>query len=590
MAANLSEVLVETLARAGVKRILAVVGDSLDGIADAVRRREDMDWIAVRHEEVAAFAAGAQAHLTGTLAVCAGSCGPGNTHLINGLYDCHRSRVPVLAIAAHIPSSEIGSNYFQETRPEALFRECSSYCEMISHPSQMPRVLEIAIQTAIGQNAVSVVVLPGDVALGKSEHKQARVHFRRARPIVRPSPEELTLLAGALNGKKKVTILGGAGCQGAHDELVAVAERLQAPIVHALRGKEYIEYDNPYDVGMNGLLGIRSGYLAMEGCEVLLMLGTDFPYQQFYPTGAYVAQVDLRPGQLGRRARLDLGLVGDIKETLRALLPLLERNADSGHLTECQEEYRKTEEGLAELAVPASAGQPIHPQYLARCLSDLASEDAVFTVDVGTPSIWAARYLKMNGRRALVGSWCHGSMAGALPQAIGAQLEFPQRQVVTMSGDGGFAMLMGDLLSVVQHKLPIKIVIFNNSSLAFVRLEMLAAGILGEGTDLVNPDFSKLAEAVGIRGFRVEGSAGLKETLAEALAHPGPVLVDAVVNKHELSIPPTISLDQATGFNLYAVKAIISGRGDEILDMAKTNLRQVLTSLLPGHLSSQGGD
>ena len=579
---NISELFVETLARAGVVRIFAVVGDSLDGIADAVRRRNDMQWIAVRHEEVAAFAAGAEAHLTGSLAVCAGSCGPGNTHLINGLYDCHRSRVPVLAIAAHIPSSEVGSTFFQETHPETIFKECSSYCELISHPSQMPRVLEIAIQTAIGQNAVSVVVIPGDVALLKAAHKEPRVKFRRAHPLVRPSDTELDLLAGALSGKKKITILGGAGCAGAHDELVAVAERLQAPIVHALRGKEFIEYDNPYDVGMNGLLGIRSGFEAMEHCEALLMLGTDFPYQQFYPTDAWVCQVDLRPEQLGRRARLDLGLVGNVKDTLTALLPRLQKNADSAHLETCREQFRKTSEGLLELAVPTPADGPVHPQYLAHCISELASDDAIFTADVGTPSIWAARYLQMNGRRSLLGSWSHGSMAGALPQAIGAQLAFPARQVVTMSGDGGFAMLMGDLLSVVQHRLPIKIIIFNNGALAFVELELKAAGLLGDGTDLVNPDFAKLAEAVGIKGIRVEHPGDLKESLRAALEHPGPVVVDVKVNRQELSMPPTITLDQAVGFNLYAIKAIISGRGDEILDMATSNMRQVLTTLVPG--------
>ena len=515
-----------------------------------------------------------------------GSCGPGNTHLINGLYDCHRSRVPVLAIAAHIPSSEVGSNFFQETHPETIFKECSSYCELISNPAQMPRVLEIAIQTALGQSAVSVVVLPGDVALLKAEHKEPRVNFRRARPLVRPSDEDLDLLAASLNGKKKITILGGAGCAGAHDELVAVAERLQAPIVHALRGKEFIEYDNPYDVGMNGLLGIRSGFEAMEHCDALLMLGTDFPYQQFYPTEAWVAQVDLRPEQLGRRARLDLGLVGDVRDTLSALLPRLHKNADSAHLTACQEQFRKTTEGLQKLAVATPADAPVHPQYLARCISELASDDAVFTVDVGTPSIWAARYLKMNGRRRLVGSWCHGSMAGALPQAIGAQLAFPERQVVTMSGDGGFAMLMGDLLSVVQHKLPIKIVIFNNGALAFVELELKAAGLLGDGTDLVNPDFAKLAEAVGIKGIRVDHPGGLKESLRTAFEHPGPVVIDVKVNRQELSMPPTVTLDQAVGFNLYALKAIVNHRGNEILDMAKTNLRQVLTTLLPGASSS----
>ncbi len=586
MSTNVAELLVETLSRAGVSRILAVVGDSLDGIADAVRRRHDMDWITVRHEEVAAFAAGAQAHLTGTLAVCAGSCGPGNLHLINGLYDCHRSRVPVLALAAHIPSAEVGSRYFQETRPEALFRECSSYCELVSHPSQMPRVLEIAIQTAIGQRAVAVVVLPGDVALLKAEAREPRVNFRRARPVVRPSDEELDLLAKGLNGQKKVTILGGAGCEGAHAELVAVAERLQAPVVHALRGKEFIEHDNPYDVGMNGLLGNRPGYLAMEGCDVLLMLGTDFPYQQFYPTDAWVAQVDLRPEQLGRRARLNLGLVGDVRDTLAALLPRLEKNPDAAHLADCREHHRQTRAGLDALAVPEPANAPIHPQYVARCLDELAAEDAVFTVDVGTPTIWACRYLKMNGRRRLVGSWSHGSMAGALPQALGAQLAFPQRQVVTMSGDGGFAMLLGDLLSVVQHRLPVKMVIFNNSALAFVELEMKAAGLVETGTELVNPDFARLAEAVGIRGTRVERPGELREALRAALAHPGPALVDVVVNRQELSLPPTISREQAVGFNLYALKAVLSGRGDTVLDLARTNLRQAAAALAPPHAAS----
>ena len=581
---NISELFVETLARAGVKRILAVVGDSLDGIADAVRQRDDMEWIHVRHEEVAAFAAGAEAHLTGTLAVCAGSCGPGNTHLINGLYDCHRSRVPILAIAAHIPSAEVGGNYFQETHPELIFRECSAYCELVSHPAQMPRVLEIAIQTAIGLRDVAVVVIPGDIALTKATRKEPRVNFRRAQPLVRPSDAELDQLAATLASKKKITIMGGAGCAGAHAELVAVAEKLQAPIVHALRGKEYIEYDNPYDVGMNGLLGIRSGYVAMEDCDALLMLGTDFPYQQFYPTKAWVCQVDIRPEQLGRRARLDLGLVGNVKDTLAALLPRLQRNTDSSHLESCQELFRKTREGLDELAVPAAEDAPVHPQYLAHAISELSSEDAVYTVDVGTPSIWAARYLRMNGKRALLGSWSHGSMAGALPQAIGAQLAFPGRQVVTMSGDGGFAMLMGDLLSVVQHKLPIKIVIFDNSALAFVELEMKAAGVLGDGTELVNPDFAKLAEAVGVKGFRVERSSELKDALSQAFAHPGPALVDVRVNRQELSIPPTIFLDQATGFTLYAAKAILSHRGDEVVDMAETNLRQALTTLVPGFL------
>ena len=568
---NVAELLVETLSRAGVKRVLGVVGDSLNGITDVIRARDDMEWIGVRHEEVAAFAASGQAYLTGTLAVCAGSCGPGHVHLINGLYDCHRSRVPVLAIAAHVPTTEIGSSYFQETRPELLFRDCSSYCETISHPSQAPRILEIAMQVAIGQSAVAVVVLPGDVAVMKAETNEPRVIFRKAQPAIRPSGEEVTTLANALNEAKKVTILGGAGCAGAHEELLAVAELLKAPIVHALRGKEFIEYDNPFDVGMTGLLGFSSGYRAMESCDVLLMLGTDFPYTQFYPEKAWIAQVDTRPEQLGRRTHLNLGLVGDVKETLRALRPLLRFKEERRHLDDSLKHYRKAREDLDDLAVGKPGHKPIHPQYLTRMVDSLAADDAIFTGDVGTPSIWVARYLTMNGKRCLLGSWVHGSMAAAVPLAIGAQLAYPGRQVVTLSGDGGLTMLMGDLLSLVQHKLPVKMVVYNNSSLAFVELEMKAGGILPYGTDLVNPNLAEVAEAMGIRGYRVEDPVDVEPALKEAFAHNGPALVDVIVNRQELSIPPSITLQQAAGFNLYMLKAILSGRADEILDLAKTN-------------------
>ncbi|MEY2485914.1 MAG: hypothetical protein QOH39_1562 [Verrucomicrobiota bacterium] len=568
---NVAELLVETLSRAGVKRVLGVVGDSLNGVTDVIRARDDMEWIGVRHEEVAAFAAGGQAYLTGNLAVCAGSCGPGHVHLINGLYDCARSRVPVLAIAAHVPSTEIGSSYFQETRPELLFRDCSSYCETISHPSQAPRILEIAMQVAIGQRAVAVVILPGDVAVMKAETNEPRVVFRRAQPAIRPSDEEITTLANALNEAEKVTILGGAGCAGAHEELIAVAELLKAPIVHALRGKEFIEYDNPFDVGMTGLLGFSSGYRAMESCDVLLMLGTDFPYTQFYPKKAWIAQVDTRPEQLGRRTHLNLGLLGDVKETLRALRPLLRFKEERKHLDDCLKHYRKARETLDDLAIGKPGHKPIHPQYLTRMVDSLAADDAIFAGDVGTPSIWVARYLTMNGKRRLLGSWVHGSMAAAVPLAIGAQLACPGRQVITLSGDGGLTMLMGDLLSLVQHKLPVKMVVYNNGSLAFVELEMKAGGVLPYGTDLVNPNLAQVAEAMGIRGYRVEDPVDVEPALKEAFAHNGPALVDVVVNRQELSIPPSITLQQAAGFNLYMLKAILSGRADEILDLAKTN-------------------
>jgi pyruvate dehydrogenase (quinone) len=570
---NIAELIVKSLVGAGVRRIYGVVGDSLNALTEVLRKNKKIEWIHVRHEEVAAFAAGAEAHLTGSLAVCAGSCGPGNMHLINGLYDCHRSRVPVLAIAAQIPSGELGSNYFQETRPEILFKDCSHYCELISQPSQMPRVLEIAMQSAIGRRGVSVVAIPGDIALKEAPVSEPRMVFDIVSPpAVVPSDADIDRLATLLNKGKKVTILAGAGCQGAHAELLAAAEALKAPIVHALRGKEFVEYDNPFDVGMTGLLGFSSGYFAMMDCDALLMLGTDFPYQQFFPQEAAIAQIDLRPENLGRRTRLDIGLVGGVRETLVALIPKLESQQDRKHLDTALAHYRRTRKGLDELAIGVPGRKPMHPQYVTRVVDSLASEDAIFTCDVGSPTMWAARYLRMNGKRRLLGSFNHGSMANAMPQAIGAQLTFPGRQVVSLSGDGGFAMLMGDLLTIRQLKLPVKIVIFNNGSLGFVELEMKAGGYLPFGTDLDNPDFSALAQAVGIHGVRVEDPADLSSAVEDALAHDGPALIDAVVNRQELSMPPTIALEQAKGFTLYMIRAVLSGRGDEVLELAKSNL------------------
>jgi len=573
MAKNkVADLLVDVLEQAGVERIYGVTGDSLNGIADSIRRSKQIKWIHVRHEETAAFAAGAEAHLTGKLAVCAGSSGPGNMHLINGLYDCHRNRVPVLAIAAQIPSHEIGSGYFQETRPEHLFAQCSHYCELVSQPEQMPRVLEIAIQSALARRAVSVVALPGDVALRDAVEKGPRLHFPEPKPTVRPSEEEFKILAEILNRSKKITILGGAGCAGAHAELIELAGKLNAPIVHAMRGKEFIEHDNPFSVGMTGLLGFSSGYHAMMNCETLLMIGTDFPYQQFFPKNATIVQIDLRGEQLGRRTKVDFGFVGDTKTTLRGLLPKLEQNRDDHHLNESLEHYRKTRSGLDELATGDSGKKPIHPQYVARVLDQLAAEDAIFTCDVGTPTIWAARYLTMNGKRRLLGSFTHGSMANALPQAIGAQASYPGRQVITMSGDGGFAMLMGDVLTLRQHKLPIKIIIFKNNSLAFVELELKAAGVLGSGTDLHNPDFKQIAEGAGLIGLTAETPDQVAPMIAQALKHDGPALVEVLVSRQELSMPPTITYEEAKGFSLFMLQAVLNGRGDEIIDLARVNL------------------
>jgi pyruvate dehydrogenase (quinone) len=569
---SVADLLVEVLAQAGIQRVYGVPGDSLNGITDAIRRQKRIQWIHVRHEETAAFAAGAEAHLTGRLAVCAGSCGPGNLHLINGLYDCHRSRVPVLAIAAQIPSNEIGSGYFQETHPEHLFAQCSHFCELVSHPEQMPRVLEIAIQTAVSRGGVSVVTIPGDVALQAATADSPRLHFPPPKPTIRPSDEEIETLAELLNEAKKITIFGGAGCAGAHTELIALAGKLNAPIVHAMRGKEFIEYNNPFDVGMTGLLGFSSGYHAMMNCDLLLMIGTDFPYQQFFPKNAKIAQIDIRGEQLGRRTKVDYGFVGDARATLGALLPKLKQNNDDSHLKASLEHYRKARKDLDELGSPSAAGKPIHPQYVARILNELAAEDAIFFCDVGTLTIWAARYLTMNGKRRLLGSFNHGSMANALPQAIGAQASHPGRQVVTLSGDGGLAMLMGDLLSLRQLGTPVKIVVFKNKALAFVELEMKAAGVVEFGTDLQDPNFAKMAEAAGILGLTAETSDQVRPMIAQALKHQGPALVEVPVSRQELSMPPTITLEQMKGFSLFALKAVLSGRGDEIVDLAEVNL------------------
>jgi pyruvate dehydrogenase (quinone) len=576
VAKTVAEQFAETLAAAGVKRVYGVVGDSLIGITDALRRQGKIEWVHMRHEEVAAFAAGAEAHLTGEIAVCAGSCGPGNLHLINGLFDCHRSRVPVLAIAAQIPSAELGSGYFQETHPESLFKECSHYCELVGGANQMPRVLEIAIREAIGKQGVSVVVIPGDVALLPAVDTRApKVDgLLPPKPIVIPAQRDLDRLAATLNGDGRVTILCGSGCEGAHDELLALGEKLKAPMVHTMRGKEHVEWDNPYDVGMTGLIGFASGYYAMIDCDVLLMLGTDFPYRQFYPQrpGARIVQVDIRAANIGRRAAVDLGVVGDIKATLTQLLPLLKQKADDSHLKQAQQHYRKARKGLDELAVGKSGKGLIHPQQIAKTLSDLAAADAVFSCDVGLPTVWAARYVAMTSQRRLVGSLWHGSMANAMAQAIGAQSAFPKRQVISLSGDGGFAMLMGDFLSLAQLGLPVKVVVFNNGTLGFVELEQKSLGFLPNGTKLDNPNFAAMAEAVGIRGIRLEDPADVKDGIIAALAHDGPVLIDAVVNRTELAMPPSVTVEMAKGFSLYMLKAVMSGRGDEIIDLATTNL------------------
>jgi pyruvate dehydrogenase (quinone) len=571
MSRTAADYMAETLAQAGVERIYGVVGDSLNAFTDALRRLKSIEWIHVRHEEGAAFAAGAEAQLTGKLAVCAGSCGPGNLHLINGLFDAHRNNVPVLAIAAHIPSSEIGIDYFQATHPENLFKECSHYAELVSSPGQLPQILLRAMRVAVGRRGVAVVVIPGDVAL-KALANPVPAWLLPAPPVTQPHEGELQQLADLVNDATNVTILGGAGCAGEHNSVIELARKLKAPIVHALRGKEYLEFDNPYDVGMTGLVGFASGYWAMKNCDVLLMLGTDFPYRQFYPEDARVAQIDIRPDALGNRRPLDIGVIGSVGDTLRALLPLIEEKKDTKHLDKALADYRKARAELDALAETGPDSTLIHPQYVTRLVSELADEDAIFSCDVGTPIAWTARYLKMNGRRRLVGSFNHGSMANAMLQAIGAQAAFPKRQVISLSGDGGFTMMMGEFVTLIQTGLPVKIIVLNNGTLGFVELEMKASGFLDSGCDLKNPNFAEMAQSMGIKGVRVETPQRLRSAVQDVLSHPGPALLDVVTARQELVMPPKTTLDEAHKFGVFMLKAVLDGRAGQLIDLAKVNL------------------
>ena len=574
MAASVADVMVATLKASGVQRVYGIPGDSVNGFTDALRRDGGITWEHVRHEEAAAFAAAAEAALTGELAVCAGSCGPGNLHLINGLFDANRSRVPVLAIAAQIPREEIGGTYFQETHPDQLFRECSVYCELVSVPEQLPRLLQIAMRTAVQRGGVAVVVVPGEVFLADAPSAGV-TPVRTAYSMVRPDDGSLAAAADVLNAADRVAILAGAGCAGAHDQLIALAAALKAPVVHAFRGKEFVEYDNPYDVGMTGLIGFGSGYRAMEHCDALVMLGTDFPYRQFLPDDVPVIQVDVRGEQIGRRIPVQVPLVGTVGATVDALLSMITVKTDSAYLDRLTAHYRRARGRLDKLARDRRTDSPLHPQYVAAAIDRLAAPDAIFTADVGTPVIWAARYLRMNGTRRLVGSFNHGSMANALPHAIGAQASHPGRQVIALSGDGGIAMLLGELITLRQQHLPVKVVVFSNGALSFVELEMKAAGIVTYGTDLDNPDFAGIARAAGLFGVRVDKAGDLDDALQGAFGHDGPALVEVATARQELSLPPKLSYGQIKGFTLYATRTILSGEGSELIELARTNLREL---------------
>jgi len=569
---NIATYFAKLLADVGIKRIWGITGDSLNGLSDSLKKLGQIEWIGTRHEETAAFAAGADAKISGKIAVCAGSSGPGNLHLINGLFDCQRKGVPVLAIASHIPSSEIGSGYFQETHPQELFKECSVFCELVSTPEQMPHILETAIRQAILKKGVSVIVIPGDILL-RAMPKDAKYLWSEPHlPKVLPCMDDIDALAKILNENKNITFLCGAGCSDAHDEVIHLAKLLHAPVVHALGGKESMEGNNPNSVGMTGLIGYESGYYAMENSDVLLILGSAFPYKAFYPQNAKIVQIDIKPEALGRHTQISLGMVGDVKSSLELLTPKIKQKENDTFLKSALKHYKTTVENFDKLASGTSKEGLIHPQYLTKLINKYASDDAIFTCDVGTPTVWAARYLNMNGKRKLIGSFNHGSMANALPQAIGAKVSAPDKEVIALCGDGGFAMLMGDLLTLTQHKIKAKIVIYDNSSLGFVAIEMKAGGYLYDNTELTNPDFAAIANAAGIKGIRVEKPEDLEKSVKEFLEYDGAALLDVTTAKQELTMPPKISFDNVKGFSVYMLRAIINGKGDELIEVARENL------------------
>lgn len=579
---TVADLLVAQIIEAGAERIYGIVGDSLNPVVDAVRRAaragEKIEWVHVRHEEAAAFAAAAEAEITGKLAVAAGSCGPGNLHLINGLYDANRSRVPVLAIASHIPSPQIGTGFFQETHPDRIFNECSVYSEMISSHTQAPRVINSAIHHAYGAPGVAVLTIPGDVA----DHDAPAVRItdistRPPKPRVTPAAESIKELAEAINSAKRVTIFAGVGVRGAHDDVLALADKIAAPVGHSLRGKEWIQYDNPFDVGMSGLLGYGSCFDAMHEADLLILLGTDFPYDQFLPDDVKTAQVDIEPTRLGRRTRLDVAVVGDVGETVRALLPQVKKASSRKFLDSMVKKHHKAMTGAvgAYKGKSADSLKPIHPEYVADLLDQVAADDAVFTVDTGMCNVWAARYIHPNGRRRVIGSFLHGSMANALPHAIGVAASQPGRQVIAMAGDGGLSMLMGELITLVHYNLPVKIVLFNNATLGMVRLEMLVDGLPSYATDSPEIDYAAVARAVGIPSVRVEDPGDVEEALRTALAAPGPALIDVVTDPHALSIPPTITAGQVRGFASALSKEVLGGGLGEVVSMARSNLRNV---------------
>jgi len=566
---KVADIIVDTLAAAGVKRCYGVVGDTLNHVTDAIRR-SDIAWVHVRHEEAGAFAAGAEAYMTGGLTACAGSCGPGSLHFINGLFESHRNRAPVILIASQVNSDELGIDFPQEVDFLPIYRSCSVFCEQLNNPREARRLTTLAAQAALTKRGVAVLVVPGDIsAIEVDEGPAYSVHVPK--PVVRPSDDELDRNAALLNGGGDVAVYAGAGCEGARAQVMRLCETLRAPMAHTSRAKDFVEADNPFNVGMTGVFGTKAGHHAVTQCETLVLLGCDFAWRQFYPKTAKVIQIDMDPTHIGRRHPVDIGVVGDIGATLEALLPRLTVRADRAFLDARLADHEAVLKDREHQERPGKNGL-IHPQQLTRLLDRHADDDALFTADGGSPMVWALRHIRATGARRTLVSLLHGTMANAMPQALGLKKAFPERQVISLSGDGGLAMLLGDLLTAIQEDIPVKVVVYNNGSLGFVELEMKVEGLLDAYTDLQNPDFAKLAEVIGFKGWRVDRNEDLEAAVIAFLAHPGPALLDVKVNRAELVMPAQVTTSQVLGTALYAAKAILDGRARDVADLVETNL------------------
>ncbi|MCP5347826.1 MAG: thiamine pyrophosphate-binding protein [Gammaproteobacteria bacterium] len=568
MSKNVAEIIVDTLSRAGAKRCWGIVGDTINHFTDAVRR-SDLKWMSVRHEEAGALAAGAEAYMTRELAVCAGTCGPGSLHFINGIFESHRNGAPVVLIASTIARTETGLNFPQDVDQRKAYEQCSVFCETISHPDQTRRLTTLAAQAALTRGGVAVIIVNGDLFTEKSADRLSwSVHHPA--PVLHPSDQELGDLAKALNEAESVTLHAGSGARKAHGQIVALAVKLNAPVVHSSRAKEFIEPDNPCNVGMTGILGNKAGAEAIDRADLVLCLGTDFAWTQYYPDGKHVIQIDSDPTHLGRRAPVRLGLVGDVGATIDELLPRLEEKSDSRHLDVALKQWQKdcdAYESSAQETVPTL----IHPQAVTRALDSLAAEDAIFTADGGSPMVWLLRHLTANGKRRFLTSLLHGTMANAYPQAMGIAAAYPDRQVIALCGDGGMTMLMGDLLTLVQEKLAVKLLVYNNGSLGFVEMEQRVEGLLDTFTGLQNPNFADLAEVCGLRGWRVEKAGDLEQAMKQWLAAEGPVILDVRVNRLELVMPPKVKTEEVASTALFGIKAILDDRGREVIALLRDN-------------------